>query len=190
MKAKSYYIYAVTAAALSTLLTLARNLISSFAIICIIAAVFVIAGALTLIAGARVRTHKAARVLTLICSIAAVVGGVLLLVFNSEVATILPTVMSIAVAAAALWQTLVILRQPISEAKHSRWMLISPAALIVIASYLWLLQPHSDPQAMTAMAVAAAIIAISTVIEAFILRAAPQTTQNHPLTPLDGQNNP
>lgn len=190
MKAKVYFIYAAIAALLSTLFTLGRNAISSFAIICIIAAVFAIAGVLTMIASARVRTNQLARVLTLLCSVAAVVGGVLLLVFSSAVATILPAVMGVAVAAAALWQAVVILRRPISEAKHSRWLLISPAALIATASYLWMLPPDSDPLAMSAMGVAAAIIALSTVIEALILRAAGQTAQNSDLTPLDSQNHP
>lgn len=172
MKAKVYFIYAAIAAVLSTLLILGRNVISSFAIICIVAAVFAIAGVLTLIASARVRTRNMARMLTMLCSVAAVVGGVLLLVFSSAVAATLPAVMGVAVAAAALWQAMVILRRPISEAKHSRWLLISPAALIIIATYLWLLAPESDPQAMGAMGVAAAIIALSSAIEGFVLRTA------------------
>lgn len=190
MKAKVYFIYAAIAAVLSTLLIIGRNVISSFAITCIVAAVFAIAGVLTMIASARVRSHQVARVLTLLCSVAAVAAGVLLLVFSSAVAAALPSVMGVTVAAAALWQAVVILSRPISAANHSKWMLISPATLIGIATYLWLLAPESDPQAMTAMGVAAAILALSTAIEGFMLRAVGGSTQNSDLHPLDSQNHP
>ena len=187
MKAKAYLIYVCAAAVLSTLLFVGRNHISSFTIICIIAAVFTLAGATTLIAIARVRTanRRLARAITTTSAVAAVVSAALLMLFHTEVAAAMPAVMGTAVAVAAVWQAVVILRPTLSAVPHSKWVLIAPAALIAIAMYLWLLPAESDPQMITAGAVAAAVIAAATAIEAFLSRKPAQSAQNTSLTPLE-----
>lgn len=186
MKSKTYFIVACVAALLSLLLFIWHNAISSRAIICIIAGVFNLAGVLTLIAGVRTRGRSLARALTIISSVAAVVGATLLLIFSDEVSAWMPELMSMAVAVAAMWHTVVILRRPISTMDHIQWLLIAPAILVGEAVYLWLLPNESDPQVMTAMGVAAAVVAMVSAIEGFLLRHAGQREKNGSLTPLEG----
>ena len=173
MKAKTFFLIAAITALIALVLFLWHNAISSRGIIISAGIVFILAGALTALMSRRsLWQSKVAKTLTMISSVAAVIGGIALLYFNEEAGKAMPTVFAIATLFGAIWQFIVPLNRIMAGETQWAWLFTVPAALVGTAVYLFLLPNDaiSDPQAMFGLGISLTIVAIASVIEGFLLR--------------------